>query len=168
MTDRGSHPSSCIAKCVSPPRRSWPVKVIVFALFATSFLPCSYGFYLISSHRAGAESVGLDQIEVTPGQPVGVVESGTVVTASFTVKNKSDRPIRILGADTSCSCTTVDELPPLLEASQSLVIKLSIHTPETPTPFHGQCDLFTDNSNQRTVALKYDGKAVKTSEETVK
>ncbi|MGB7160922.1 MAG: DUF1573 domain-containing protein [Tepidisphaeraceae bacterium] len=58
---------------------------------------------------------------------------GDTVTGNFIVKNVTDQPLRLLGANTSCGCTVVESnFPVELNAGASTVLKVQMHV-EKPT-----------------------------------
>src|SRR5438552_2826257 len=56
---------------------------------------------------------------------------GETVTAVFTLKNISSRPVRVLGAETSCGCTLPEGLPLELmpQGAGKLLVKMRVGTP---------------------------------------
>ena len=90
--------------------------------------------------KAGRSASSGKQKPTTPGaekaplmvQPplvdFGVVDPGTLLETVVTLANISDRPLRILNAQPSCTCTTLDLDNTIIPARSSLEVPISMQT----------------------------------------
>jgi len=63
--------------------------------------------------RAGGfPQPNLAPIEVEAAKDLGAMPRAATVTLVFTIRNRTEAPIRLLGAKTSCSCATVGTCRP--------------------------------------------------------
>jgi hypothetical protein len=63
-----------------------------------------------------------------PGADFGVVDPGTVVASTIKLINPFDRPVRIVEAKPSCTCTTVDMKGKVIPAKGFLEMPMSMKT----------------------------------------
>jgi hypothetical protein len=140
-------------------------------LVVTSALTC--GMLLVSGAagyaRFGSLSAALaaargERVHVPEKTKVlGNVISGSQSTVSWQVTNVSSNPIGLIGSLTSCTCTSLDKLPPVLQPRESAVIKATILIPKVGRSMSGSIKLFTDEPSQREVILSYSGRLVPAS-----
>ena len=93
-------------------------------------------------------------------KPIGDVGPDKTSTVTFKLWNDSDRPIRIQGAQTSCTCTVVDGIPCVIEPGDSKEIRGVVHTDEKPGEFTGSFVLYTDDDRESEIRLGYYGRVV--------
>ncbi len=87
-------------------------------------------------------------INVMPHQPFEV---------SYDVVNLSNYPIKIIGAQSSCTCTSVSELPMTLEPHQSKTFKVNVSASKTDKDQSGSVRLFTTDEHRRSLLLTFTG-----------
>jgi hypothetical protein len=81
------------------------------------------------------------------------------VEHEFTVRNTTDRAVRILGVDKACNCTTAEVSRRFLEPGQSARLRVSVRVPAARTRLSVSCAVRTDHPTLRdwnyTVAFEY-------------
>ena len=83
------------------------------------------------------------------------VQAGSQVVVSYALTNISDRPVRLIGASPSCSCTVIQDLPMTLAASETRTVSARITTSEDNPNSSGTIRLFTDEPRSPEIALNY-------------
>lgn len=76
---------------------------------------------------------------------------GETVSATFTIRNVSDQPVRILGAPTSCGCTVLNRrFPVQLEAGESseLTVSMLVGKPDDRGVFSAETFLLVNRKGQ--------------------
>jgi hypothetical protein len=63
-----------------------------------------------------------------PGADFGVVEPGTVVSATIKLTNPLDRPVTVIKATPSCTCTTIDMEGKTIPAAGTIEMPMSMKT----------------------------------------
>ncbi len=94
---------------------------------------------------------------------LGDVAPDEAATVAFTLRNLTDHPIRIQGAQTSCACTVVEGIPRTIAAGDAQDFKGVVHTSTKPGQFDGSFVLYTDDDNEPEVRLGYSGRVVNAS-----
>ena len=75
------------------------------------------------SHKATPNGGATTLLSVKPSEAAYTAHEGDSVAASFVVKNTTEQPIRILGTNTTCGCTTVGTtLPAELAPGESMTV----------------------------------------------
>ncbi len=91
----------------------------------------------------------------------GDLPAGSTLTLHYAVTNLTGRPVRLLGAQPSCTCTVVDVMPMTLAASETRSIPVTIDTSEGgKETLAGTVDVFTDDPQFRTFRLAFAGRIV--------
>lgn len=80
--------------------------------------------------------------------------SGQAVV-DYRLTNISDHPVMLAGAATSCSCTTVEGLPTVLESKQSRTLSARISADEMDDELIGAIQIFTDEPGTPVLKLSY-------------
>jgi hypothetical protein len=83
------------------------------------------------------------------------VDSGKPFSIDYTITNLTFSPIKLIGANMSCSCTSIDDLPLTIAPSKSRTIKVNVNAPGGESNFSGQVELFTDDPHRRTLVLAF-------------
>lgn len=78
----------------------------------------------------------------------GIVEPGTVVSATIKLLNPLDRPVTIKAAKPSCTCTTVDMTGKVIPAQGFLEMPMSMKTAQSVGKKVAQVNLVFDGLNQ--------------------
>lgn len=108
----------------------------------------------------GASSGGGLLVTESTTKRLGEMPPGQVQTASFVLKNLGDRPVKLIGAKASCSCTAVDGVPVTVAPSGSREVTFRVATPSQPGPVDGEVTLYTNNPEQVEIRLRYAGEVV--------
>ena len=96
----------------------------------------------------------------TTTKPLGDVAADQTVTFAFTIRNGTDQPIRLQGAQTSCTCTVVEGIPQVISPGGTTDITSTVHTSKLPGPFFGSLVLYTDDDDEPEIHLDYSGLVV--------
>jgi hypothetical protein len=94
---------------------------------------------------AGLAYLRGEQLYASPfSVALGTVTAGDAGDFTVTVRNLSSRPLRLLGAKTSCSCITSAELPLEIAAGESRLVHFSIRAPESDAEFAYVIEFYSD------------------------
>jgi hypothetical protein len=141
-----AHPSRLAA------RGALRVTALALALLTIGAICASYHF---GSFAAALGYLEGDRLLVAdPFKSIGEVPSGSKHLVSFSVRNYSGRPVRILGVKSSCSCTTIEDLPRTLNAGQTMTVPVTVDLPRSGETFLGHIEIFTDYPEQAAVLLR--------------
>jgi uncharacterized protein DUF1573 len=85
-------------------------------------------------------------LSVDPSKFTCNAQQSEIVTAAFTLKNTGNQPIRVLGADASCSCVIAEGLPVELQPGRSGTVSLlvSVGTPGADGKFRKSVNLLVN------------------------
>ncbi len=87
--------------------------------------------------------------------------NGEMRKASFRVRNLSSRPLRILGADASCGCVSLDRLPLIIPPRLHRDLGVSVHLERgAPGPFEQTVTYNTDEPTQPRFVVQVVGRVV--------
>ncbi|HUE13088.1 MAG TPA: hypothetical protein VMR25_02885 [Planctomycetaceae bacterium] len=81
---------------------------------------------------------------------LGEQKPGTVAEFQVRVLNATPGDVRLLGAQKTCSCITVDDLPLLIPAGHSLELQFQVHIASTTGVMRHSVKFFTDYPDLRT------------------
>jgi hypothetical protein len=85
----------------------------------------------------------------------GTGKPGESLEAVVEVHNWSDRPVRIYGGTSDCSCVATKGLPVTIPPGESRQIPVILRVPRSaPCSFTRYAELFTDRAKQRTIRLR--------------
>jgi hypothetical protein len=140
----GRHPSPDIRASVL---KSW---------FAPSLLVVATGLLMLVGwyrYRAALlplwrPPVGIQPLVFREVTDLGTVEQGRTCTLGIRLLNTVTRAITLLGAETSCGCTTLTNLPLTLQPSQEVAVQVELHTPKAEKRVESTVRLFTDCDQQ--------------------
>jgi hypothetical protein len=86
--------------------------VILSLTLAVLAVGAGYGRLRFGSVSATVDSRrGQSLLVDERAKSVSGVQAGSQVVVSYAVTNISDRPVRLIGASSSCSCTVIQDLP---------------------------------------------------------
>ncbi|GEM_PF-2437525 len=91
---------------------------------------------------------------------VGAGPPKSSVLGHVTVNNASRVPARIVGANASCGCIRVSELPASIPANGAVLIAFWINRPSEAGAFHKVLTLYLDHPDQYLVQAAIDGQVV--------
>jgi len=128
------------------------IAAAVFALASFSSIKSAVGFYM------RGETLLVDATE----KSFGVAASGRTFDVSFRLTNRGDKPIRILGCKTICTCTVPHDLPYTLDPKESRDLNITVNTfgqvrDGQPTDLYLPLTVFTSNRAQSRVGLAIRG-----------
>jgi hypothetical protein len=83
---------------------------------------------------------------------VGDIREG--VNVSFRLTNTTRKPIELLGANTSCTCTVVSGLPVTIPAGGAYLLGVTVNPKEDVKPADARIRIFTDLPDHRYMDLK--------------
>jgi hypothetical protein len=84
----------------------------------------------------------------------GTGRAGMALDASVEVHNWTDRPVRVIGGTSDCTCVTTIGLPTTIAAGESRILPLRLGLRDaTPGVFTRQVELWTDCKRQRVIHL---------------
>ncbi len=83
---------------------------------------------------------------------------GSERTFQVRLVNHADRPVRILGGTTTCSCVATEDLPLTLARGESESINVSVRFRGTPGRFQHSFVLLTDEEKQPVVVARFAGR----------
>jgi hypothetical protein len=102
-----------------------------------------------------------DPLLVTPGYlHFGDGPAGETLASEVRVSNLTDRPVRLIGGTSDCSCATTASLPLTLPPHGEEVVAVRLKLPATAGTFTRTAELWTDCEAQRTVRLQFGGRVV--------
>lgn len=79
----------------------------------------------------------------------GTVERGEICLLTFSLKNWTKQPIKVLGARSSCSCLVTSDLPAVIPPMGQLSLRVSAHAKNVPGPYFEHVRVFTDSDEAR-------------------
>ena len=100
-----------------------------------------------------------ESVSVRPGiADVGRGEPGQILEAAVEIVNRTDRPIRVFGGTSDCSCIATNDLPLTLAAGEARQVSVRIRLPESPGLFNRKAFYWTDCDDARTVQFGLTGR----------
>lgn len=87
----------------------------------------------------------------------GIGEVGSSPRVVFNLANKSARPIKVVGARSSCTCMALDGLPATVEAGSSLELRVDVQPADKPRRVAGTVIVYSDCEEQPYVSLSVSG-----------
>lgn len=100
-----------------------PVLVVV-GIVGAAALYGRFAFGSVGAALAAAQGYVLYCEESTVW--VGAQAPGEKVMAEFTLNNLTNRPVRIVGARTTCGCLRVEDLPRVVPIGESTVLRVAV------------------------------------------
>ena len=94
-------------------------------------------------------------------QEVGTIVPGSDHTFTFTITNPEATPIRIVGVQTGCACTTsAQAIPFTIPGGGRFEFRATLHAPKRPGSFQLPITLFTNHPTQPRLELMVTGRIV--------
>ncbi len=135
--------------------------IFLFGCFAlgigASFAGLSgVGIWFAGSPGAALAKLRGESITVHPGYvDFGIGQPGGKLEATVEVRNWTDRPVRIIGGTSDCSCVTTTGLPVIVQPRDSVSIPLWLKVRQSqPGLFTREVELWTDCDSQQTVRCR--------------
>ncbi len=88
---------------------------------------------------------------------LGDVEKASVHERELRVLNLGSKPLKLLGAQRSCGCISLDEFPIVVPACEEIHLPLKIGMPGKPMPFEHSVKFFSDESGGSSVVVTITG-----------
>lgn len=85
---------------------------------------------------------------------LGVLEAGAKKDVVISLRNVSDKPVTVVGAKTSCTCSLVKGLPIEIGAGKSAEVLLSV-IPPSKNEFEGSVIYYSNNKNASNIRCRY-------------
>lgn len=128
----------------------------------TAFFAISLGFVAFAEYRYGGirvfvRSIRGETVILDPSRfNLGSITVGeTIVRQSF-LHNYTSEPIRILGANSQCSCVVAEDLPAIVPPGESYTINVRIK-PEAKRKIEETIVLFTDHPAKQKLSIGVSG-----------
>ena len=141
------------------PSVQWLVPIVV----TTALLGAcaAYGMARFGSITAALSYAGGQRILVdTALKSLGNVAPGSSSTLKFTLRNLTDHSVTIQGAQSSCTCAIVNDVPCVIEPRGSKTLDLKVTTPAGRKEIMGQISVYTDDADTSVIVLGYKGRVV--------
>ena len=98
---------------------------------------------------------------------VGRGEPGQPLEATVEVINRTDRPVRIIGGTSDCSCVTTAELPLVLAPGEARQISVQVQLPGEPGFLNRKAFFWTDCDRARVLSFGLTGRIDPPARESV-
>ncbi len=106
---------------------------------------------------SGSPAAALARLQGAPLYAPGYVDFGTgrageVLEREVSVTNWTDRPVRLVGGTSDCSCITTEYMPLTIDPGQTAAVPVRLSVPRLVTgAFTRRAELWTDCDRQRTI-----------------
>lgn len=90
---------------------------------------------------------------------LGIVPRDKLVERQVTAVNLSSRPLKLVGAQRSCACLSIDKFPLQIGGGGERHLRLQIGTPRKPMRFEHSIKLFADDSGYSAVVVTVRGES---------
>lgn len=142
------------------PLKSWLACILQVICFSIMFLGISTvaGIISFGSMRAGkAWLSGLRIFVENPRVEQKFEASESFKEIKFQIRNLSRQPISILGSNSSCTCTLIQELPGLIPVGGSIFIAaiITIDPKQIRSTIEGNIRIFTGLKENEELLLRY-------------
>jgi len=77
------------------------------------------------------------------------------------IRNRSDRPVKIVGGTSTCACISTDDLPVMLEPASSQIINIRVQFTGSAGLFIQRLSLYSDHPDQPTLFARFRGRVCK-------
>ncbi|MBI1829924.1 MAG: DUF1573 domain-containing protein [Planctomycetes bacterium] len=111
---------------------------------------------------AAIASLRQERLSVSPGlldMGQGVADETREATVELT--NWTDRPIRLIGGTSDCSCTVLGDLPVTIPPGESRSISIHMRLPKSLGMFNRKAQLTIDDEGFKTIGFRLVGRIVK-------
>lgn len=117
-------------------------------LLLLTFAWSRYGTVIAATHALRGDPIICDRYTTT------VAPGGQKQICEFRLTNRSARAIRLLGAQTTCTCVVVTGLPRSLAAGELLVLQVRVRPDGRDPSFSTSIRIFTDESTLPALELQ--------------
>ena len=136
--------------------RRIPLWIVVPVGGAFLLLALSFGalYFLFGDVRVGWAHLRGDALIVSPASiDLGRIPPAERQDFKISVKNIASRPIKIVGASSTCTCIASDGLPKTIEAGQSLTLDVRVVAPRHKPEFSQVLTYYTDSPESPKLAV---------------
>ncbi len=151
------------ARTADSPRAVWLRQLLKIGAGAAVLLALATGAFLFAFADPADALAWLrgEAITVSPsGYDVGKGQPGEARTFRVRLTNRTDRPIRVVGGTTTCSCVATNDLPLALAKGETGEIAVSVKFAGSPGNFQHRFVLFTDDEQQPQVVARFSGEVI--------
>ncbi|HEY1378500.1 MAG TPA: DUF1573 domain-containing protein [Gemmataceae bacterium] len=128
-----------------------PLGAAVILVFLTGIGAVLYGSPAAALARLRGDTITVS----TDYLDFGAVSAGKVVERSVDVQNWTDRPVRLIGGTSDCSCVTTSDLPLTVPPGEARAVTIRMKAPPTkPGAVTRVAELWTDHPDRRTVRIR--------------
>lgn len=106
-------------------------------------------------------SVSPRLLDMGQGQP------GETREATVELWNWTDKPVRLIGGTSDCSCVATNNLPLTIPPGEGRTINVKMRLPNANGMFNRTAFLMTDDDQARTLMFRLTGQIIKADEETI-
>lgn len=143
-----------------------PVAIGIGAVAILLGIIAGIGTISFGSPAAALASLRGERLSIQPRLvDVGDVEMGQRKEAIFDVQNWTDKPIRLVGGTSDCSCVVTKDLPMTIPAGESCSLTISIASKGHAGQFTRSVFLFTDDEQLPKVQFRVTGQSHALQEE---
>ncbi len=143
----------------SASQSGWPAMLGVAGVLLVGLT--GYGTARYGSPAAAIARLRGDVLLAEPDVLVlGATAPGRMLDGVVHISNLSDRPVRLVGGTSDCSCIATDSLPLTIPAGDTVAVPITLRVPATAAgTFTRTAELRTDHDRQRTIRLRLSGRA---------
>ncbi|MCA9193088.1 MAG: DUF1573 domain-containing protein [Planctomycetales bacterium] len=88
------------------------------------------------------------------------IRVGDTILVDYEFVNTGWTEVKLVGALSSCSCSTVEDLPITISSKQSYTLKVRVKSPSYAGDFSGRITVLLDDSSLPSVVLTFKGRAI--------
>ncbi len=144
------------------PRVQWGKALVrEFGMVAVAFCGGIIGLASVAygSPEAALAHLRGERLSVRPGiVDVGSGHEGQLLEAAVEIVNRTDRPVRIYGGTSDCSCIATADLPLTLAPGEARQVSVKVRLPASQGIFNRKAFLWTDCDDARTVLFGLTGR----------
>jgi hypothetical protein len=96
---------------------------------------------------------------------MGEGHAGETLDAAVELRNWADKPIRVYGGTSDCSCVATDDLPLSIPPGEARSVRVRIRLPRADGLFNRTAYLITDDEQTRTLIFRLTGQISKSMDE---
>jgi hypothetical protein len=112
-------------------------------------------WWFFSSVHAGLAYLGGAALVISPQNvDLGRIAAGERRDFEVSLQNMDRRPIKIVGARSSCTCIVIDGLPRTIEAGKTITLKARVVVPRDKPEFAQVLTYYTDSPESPKLAVR--------------
>lgn len=141
-----------------------PVAIGLAGVAALWVVLAGLAFALYGSPEAALAAIRGERLSILPSAvDVGSGIPGEFLAGTMELANRTDKPIRVIGGTSDCSCIATDDLPLTVAPRQTHTINVKMRLPAAPGLFSRKAMLLTDDEQTRRVSFRLTGRIIETS-----